>query len=495
MAVQTTLEIPGPQVAVSEILDAAVDWAEPVPPEWFQRDENGTYYQVFGFDGEGGSAFSDEREAYPLVHRWLQRLRHGGLAGKILLFWHNFFPVEWSGIRVPHHLYDYYYVLDEHALGNFKELVHAIGLTPAMLRYLDGTSNRAGAPNENYARELLERFTMGPTAPDGTPNYTEQDVREIARALTGWTINDDHQAVFDADRHDGSVKVILGRRGLFRYDEVIDILFEERAPAIAHHVCQKLYCFFVRAVPDKAVVAALAAVCLQHDFAIRPVLEHLFTRAHFFEAAQRGARIKSPIEFVIGMLCDTDAALTRGLWGQVHHRLHRTSHNYPFFPPNVGGWPGYNPPEADGTPGHYAWMDTQSLETHRWYVRRWMLRYNPRHDPRIDVVAMANQLAEDPNDPFEVALVLAEHLLPVPLTQLSLPRVERSFGDPTHPPPAWVQDAPAYVRALAARLLDELPHYNWPNIADGDERARRKGHVLLQQYVATLMQIPEYQLT
>jgi hypothetical protein len=123
-----------------------------------------------------------------------------------------------------------------------------------------------------------------------------------------------------------------------------------------------------------------------------------------------------------------------------------------------------------------------------------MLRYNPRHDPRIDVVAMANHLAEDPNDPFEVAFAIAEHLMPVPLNQLSLPKADREFGDPTYPPPDWALAAPPYVRALTAQLLDELPHYNWPNIVDGDKRARKKGHALLQQYVATLMQMPEYQL-
>ena len=189
---------------------------------------------------------------------------------------------------------DYYYLLHEHLLGNFKTFVYDMGLTPAMLKYLDGESNRVGAPNENYARELLELFTMGPTAPDGTPNYTETDVAEIARALTGWVVTDDFHVEFDESRHDAGMKSFLGRQGMYGYDQVIDILFEERAHAIAHHLSRHLYCFFVRPLPDESVVSDLADVLLDNNFEIKPALQVLFSSTHFYDEANRARASKAP---------------------------------------------------------------------------------------------------------------------------------------------------------------------------------------------------------
>ena len=124
-----------------------------------------------------------------------------------------------------------------------------------------------------------------------------------------------------------------------------------------------------------------------------------------------------------------------------------------------------------------------------------MLTYNPRHTPTFDLVGLTKRLANDPNDPFEVALALAELLMPVPLDQLDLPEADSGFGDPSHPPPDWALEAPPYVRSLAALLLDGTPHYNWPDVIEGGERDRKQAHALLQQYVADLMQTPAYQLT
>jgi hypothetical protein len=486
--VKDVLDAGSAALAVEQLLDAAQQVDAPEPPTWFQERDPGTRDSVF--------RIRELTAREPLRHIWFERMRVHGLAGKMALFWHNFFPVEWTGIRVAHHVFDYYYTLLEYSFGNFKDFVHAIGLTPAMLQYLDGVSNHAGGPNENYARELLELFTMGPTAPDGSPNYTEQDVVEIARALTGWTITDDHRAQFIPDRHDNGVKEILGQRGVFGYDEVMRILFEERSTEIAHFVCRNLYCFFVRAVPDDGIVHELAERFLEADFEIRPVLEVLFSSEHFYDTSNRGARIKSSIELIVGMLRETETEPPPWMWAQMYHQLHKRSDNNLLQPPNVGGWPGYNPPEMDGTPGHYAWLDTQSLEVRRWYVRRWMLTYNPRHQPTFDLVGLTRQLAENPNDPFEVAVKLAELLMSVPLSQLDLPEATAGdLGDPSHPPPDWAQQAPSHVLSLAALLLDGTPHYDWPDLVSGDEHALKRTHALLQQYVADLMQTPAYQLT
>jgi len=366
-----------------------------------------------------------------------------------------------------------------------------------MLKFLDGHRNRAGNPNENYARELLERFTMGQVGPNGEQNYTEQDVTEIARALTGWRVTDAKEAVFESARHDGGVKVIFGQRGLFSYDEVIDILFEERAEAIAHHVCRKLYCFFVRAVPDESFISALAEQFKDADFEITPVVKAIFSSAHFYSDAVVGSRIKSPIEFLIGFVAATHTTPDEDFWHQIYLKLrYPQMDNHMLYPPDVGGWRGYNPPNDVGTPGHYAWLDTLSLEQRQNWVDRQLNVFSKGPDnPRIDVVSLVRSICSDPNDPFRVAIELAEYLLAVPLETVDIPEtLEGIPGDPSYPPPDWILEGPPHVRVFASSLLNGLPHYNWPDLIEGDGEEIRKGHHLIKEYLVYLTKLPEYQL-
>ena len=337
-------------VAVQRIIEATEAAPMPDPPAWYTQRDGGPYESL------------GQLKTY-----WLDAMRTEPFMGKLTLFWHHHFATERSKYKVPYYAYHYYYVLRKHALGNFKTFVYEMGLAPAMLRYLDGDANRVGRPNENYARELLELFTMGSAGPDGSPNYTETDVGEIARALTGWRIADDHRAVFDEKRHDSGVKEILGQRGLFGYDAVIDILFEERAEEIAHFICRKLCCFFIQPVPDETFVSALAEEMVDHQFEMTPVLERLFTSAHFFDEAHRAARIKSPIELVVGWMRELGVRPEEAhyaYWRHVHYHLGRSNMSQILLePPNVGGWPGYNPSETASQSGHYAWLDTIGART------------------------------------------------------------------------------------------------------------------------------------
>ncbi|GIV60541.1 MAG: hypothetical protein KatS3mg043_1630 [Rhodothermaceae bacterium] len=194
--------------AVDRLVAAAQ--ADPLPeaPAWYGRSNT-----------------SGISEIYELQRAWFEAMRTKGLIEKMTLFWHNHFVTQYTGIRsktslsAAHLVYDYYTLLRRHALGNFRTLVRKIGLNPAMLVYLDGFVNERGKANENYARELLELFTMGQTGPDGSLNYTETDIKEIARALTGWVVTGDRRASFDPARHDGGLKQVWGETGAFDYDD------------------------------------------------------------------------------------------------------------------------------------------------------------------------------------------------------------------------------------------------------------------------------------
>ena len=151
--------------------------------------------------------------------RWLQAMCSGGLRERMTTFWHNHFVTEVDIYELAPYAYRYLRLLRTHALGNFKDFVRRVGLDPAMLVYLNGNVNVAGAPNENYGRELLELFAMGPVDGQGNENYTQTDVVEIARALTGWVVNDQELSVAFAETlHEDGEKTIFGRTGPWGYD-------------------------------------------------------------------------------------------------------------------------------------------------------------------------------------------------------------------------------------------------------------------------------------
>lgn len=489
--VTTFRDFDGAPEAVTAVLETSTAFPAPVRPQWYldRRTTSGTGGQ---YDVNRSSDFD---ETSPLRHKWFERMRKGRLAGKMVLFWHNFFPVERARPSIwSYHLFDYYYLLVEHAFGNFKALVYDIGLTPAMLVYLDGRDNRAGNPNENYARELLERFTMGVTGPDGEPNYTETDVHEIARALTGITFdNNVYEVYLDSSRHDGGVKYILGQQGLFQYDQVIDILFEERAQAIAHFVCRKLYCFFVRPLPDEDMVAAMAETLLAYDFDILPVLEALFSSAHFYVPAHQGSRIKSPLELLVAVAQETGTDdIPAWLYGRMYReQLDRSGANL-LGPPNVGGWPGYNPPETPGVPGQQTWVNSITLERHQ----KWVHRLIPHFWEKFWNLERATALCSDPDDPFCMALSIADYLMPGSLELFDAGAEDVVLThDPSIPLPEWVLEGPAYVKTLGAVLLNGLPYYNWPKVSEGNPQQLRDAEVMTRRFVVYLTQHPDYHLT
>ena len=188
------------EAAVEKILSDATSTPLPDPPAWYN----------------GSSSASEIERIYDVQRRWFEAMRVTGLSEKMTLFWHNHFVIQYPSLmqkapgEVPKLCYDYLTLIRLNALGNLKSFVRAIGTNPAMLVYLDGFVNEKGAANENYGRELLELFTMGQFDADGTPNYTEADIKEIARALTGWSVSSSGSSSFNASRLDSGSKSFLG---------------------------------------------------------------------------------------------------------------------------------------------------------------------------------------------------------------------------------------------------------------------------------------------
>ena len=232
---------------------------------------------------------------------------------KMVLFWHNHFVTEANMVDNALFCYRYNVLLRKYALGNFKTLVRAMTVEPAMLRYLNGYANTKKAPDENYGRELQELFTVG-KGPGS--QYTESDVKAAARVLTGYTLNyKSYTSSFDPKRHDEGDKpfsafydhhVIRGQKGAAgetEVDDLIDMIFSRKE--VSAFICRKLYRFFVYHTIDddteREVIQPLAAILRKKDYAIAPVLETLFSSRHFFDAANYGGMIKNPVDFTVGL--------------------------------------------------------------------------------------------------------------------------------------------------------------------------------------------------
>jgi uncharacterized protein (DUF1800 family) len=267
---------------------------------------------------------------------WLVRMLHTKrpLQEKMTLFWHGHFTSSIQEVANANLMYGQNALYRSNALTtNLKNLTKAVARDPAMLIYLNNESNRAGKPNENWARELLELFAIG------IGNYTEIDVKESARAFTGWTLNwQSGQFTFNAKQHDNASKTFLGVTGNLDGDNIIDTIFNQ--PAHSPFIARKLIRFFVYDDPDIATVSRLADVYVKSGFSIKELVRQLLLSPEFRSDKAQFSLVKSPVEFTVGALRTLDVQFTdyqrlRSVyWGMdgMGQRL--------YVPPNVGGWPG-----------------------------------------------------------------------------------------------------------------------------------------------------------
>jgi len=475
--------------AVAIILQEAEENALPESPTWYTNKLSG-----------------EIDDLYNVQKDWMWRMKEQGFIEKMTLILHNHLVTGYSVYTRPYYAYTYYRLLRTHALGNFKELIYEIGLDPSMLFYLDNNSNvpttdEQGNPagsNENYARELLELFTMGQYSPTGALNYTEADIKQVARVLTGWQVDESRfRTEAKGTLHDAGTKTIFGKSfqghsdPAVEYTQLIDFLFAERGPAIAHYLCRKLYVYLVNPVPDEAFIAEMATVMVSSDYVIKPVLEALLTSQRFFSPTYYGSRIKSPIDFLIGFLNETETPPTDEVLEYIRQKLEPRSMNQELFnPPNVAGWPGINPPDAANAPGDEKWLTT-SLLPERWNIIADLTGGGAGSFDPVDVAVRVS----DPANPFKIAEDLARTLVPIPLDIASIREVSDDFaGDPDIPPPPSVLSDPI-VSNVSKVLLGDMPHYEWPDIVDGSTTEKDRARIVLQHYIALLSrEIPEYQL-
>lgn len=277
------------------------------------------------------------REGLELKTWWMREMIESPapLAERMTLFWHSHFATSQQKVVRSQAMWHQHELLRANALGNFRTLLHGVARDPAMLVYLDGANSRKEAPNENFAREVMELFTLGEATQGG--GYSEQDIKESARAFTGWSIErDDFSFRSRPAFHDTGSKTVLGQSGNFDGDAVLDVILAQ--PAAARFITAKLWKEFVSPVPDNAEVTRIARRLQSDGYDIATVLRDLLLSDAFWDPANRGSLIKSPVDLVVGTVRQfgfsyTDVMPFALKTAQLGQNL--------LVPPNVKGWPGY----------------------------------------------------------------------------------------------------------------------------------------------------------
>lgn len=379
------------------------------------------------------------------------------LLEKMTLFWSNHFVTNDSTVNDYRYMYQYNTLLRKHALGNFKSFVIAITQDPSMLRFLNGNQNVAGTPNENYARELQELFTIGRNG-----GYTEDDIRAAAKVLTGWAdtgyrdaVNAPISSTFRANRHDTTDKkfsatyqntVIKGRTGnnagLDELNDLLDmILKNDETP---RYICRRLYLWFVNsditATVETNFIRPLADLFRKNNYDLKPVLAALLQSQHFFDEGLRGAVIKSPTDLVIGTMRfwglqapDPTQNITAyyQIGNYVYARVKEQQQDL-LNPPTVFGWTAYY------QTGYYQqWINSTTLGLRGYFsdaLTTNALKLNGK--AVIDVLAYTKTLS-DPTDPAKLVNDMTSQMLAITLSQ-----TQKDFLTDTV-------------------LLNALPRYEW----------------------------------
>lgn len=348
---------------------------------------------------------------------------------KMVLFWHNHMPVEFSnGANDAIMCYQYMALLRSYALGNFKDFVRDMTLNTAMLYYLDGRRNTRTAPNENYGRELQELFTVGKDLP---AYFSETDVVQAAKVLTGWKVNTTtYTSYFDSASHEPANKsfsafynntVITGRTGpnagIDELNDLLNMIFAH--PEVARFLCRKLYRYFVyyQITPqvEQQVIVPLADTLRTNNYNILPVLQELLGSQHFFDAMQRSCLIRNPVDLAVGFarVFQINFAAAPDYFSQYRNwRYFNTlcdqQQMQPGNPPSVAGWPAYyQVPNF-----HELWMNSVSLRYKKEMYDRFL--YNTYNGSTIDVLTFTQTL-DNPADPDLLIAECVELLLPLPL--------------------------------------------------------------------------------
>jgi uncharacterized protein (DUF1800 family) len=367
---------------------------------------------------------------------WIGQMLNQGYSihEKMIVFWHNHVPIEYLGYE-PNYLYQYVQLLRTHALGNFKTLMRDMSTNTAMLKYLNGELNTATAPNENYARELQELFVIGKDLPS---YFSESDIQEAAKVLTGWRVNNTTEsAYFTASRHNSSNKVfsafynntvILGRNtataGIEELDDLLNMLFAH--DEAAKFIVRKLYRFFVYYQIDASVeadvISPLAQTFRNNNYEILPVLQELFSSQHFYDTMQQRSHIKNPLDFIIGTIRAINPVYPASIIDQYNgwRSVNTACFNQQMElgdAPNVAGWPAY----YQSPSFHEIWINADTLRRKKEFVGSY-LNTNGVNGVKLNYLAFTAALdhPEDPDLLIEEVLLLLHALPSDPATKTAL---------------------------------------------------------------------------
>jgi uncharacterized protein (DUF1800 family) len=410
---------------------------------------------------------------------------------KMTLFWANFFGTETKEIDISHYVYLHHTLLRQHATSNFRQLLKAVTIDPGMLRYLNGYQNIATAPDENYARELQELFSIG-KGPGS--QFTESDVRNAARVLTGWRLNNSSfSSFFEPNRHDTGNKTFSsfyggqvingksGQNGAQETDELLAMILSKEE--VAKNVCRRLYRWFVYykidAATEQQVIEPLAAIFRESNYELKPVLRALLESEHFFDPLNQGCLIKSPADHIVsclrefGVIFPEAFADAYGMLNYINNWFISMNQDLG-DPPNVSGWPSYyQEPQF-----HELWINSDTLPKRNRFTDTLANKGHTRngHTLRIDAVAFARSL-DKPEDPNELLSELLGIIYRVPLSE-------------------------ATRKAIKEQLLlsNQTGDYLWSDawysyISNPDQENYLMMNSRLQALLMYLMNLPEYQLS
>lgn len=303
----------------------------------------------------------NKEENAEIILKWYQNMisNESELREKMTFFWTGIFATRTVASRFNLQLLN---IIKEEALGNFGNLLFAVSQSPSMLQFLNNQQNRKDHPNENFAREVMELFTMG------RGNYTETDVKEAARAFTGWSFTPKGEFIMRPRLHDFGNKTFLGKTGNFDGKDILRIILEQKATA--QYIAKRMYQFFVNEKIDEKQVNQLAEKFYQSKYDIKTILNEIFTSKWFFDEKNIGTKIKSPIELMVGIQKMLPISIQNPKTLIVYQKL---LGQMLLYPPNVAGWPSGK-----------AWIDSSTLMLRLKTPQIWSgiisLDYAPKDD-------------------------------------------------------------------------------------------------------------------
>jgi len=364
---------------------------------------------------------------------------------KMVLFWHNHFSTETADIGRAIWCYQNNVILRQHALGNFKQFVRAITLDTGMLRYLNGYLNTNTAPDENYGRELQELFTIGK---DNSATFTEDDVKQASRVLTGWRIdNNTNKSFFQANRHDTVNKqfstfynstIITGKAGNtagdLELDAMLNMIFDKKVE-VSEFLVRKLYrwfCYYgIDAGTENTVIQPLAKIFRDSNWDLKPVISTLLKSEHFFDVLNQGCLIKSPLDMTISVCREFDIVLPPGsdvvnsyyMWEYIRNQASAMQQNVG-DPPSVSGWAAYyQVPQF-----HEIWINSDTLPKRNRFTDQLISSGYSRNGKRIqiDAVAFAKKFS-NPGDPNVLINDILDILYRVPISVTSKQTIKKQI--------------------------------------------------------------------